>query len=133
MMLSFPPDRGAHPALSSSNIFHLDGRRGVCFVKVMSFLLVRSCGARAIERLQSHFCAAKASWQVQSFSSGSDALAAPTSPKSRHVIVMRRNSCAVKCVKVSGISSNLHLTQRALDWWVRAAFSSSLHGSSQFR
>jgi hypothetical protein len=37
-------------------------------------------------------------------------------------IVMRRNSFAVECAKVSGISNNLHLTKRAVDGGESARF-----------
>src|SRR5512134_2883440 len=40
--------------------------------------------------------------------------------------VMRRNSCAVECAKVSGVSNNLHLTRHAVDGGESARFLASL-------
>ncbi len=73
MMLSFPPDRGAHPAQCRSNILHLDGRRGVCFVQGQ-VLLARShlqlkflgCRQRALflpQMLRDTMC--KEVWHIQ--------------------------------------------------------------------
>jgi hypothetical protein len=53
--------------------------------------------------------------------SGSCALAALNSQK-HEITVMRRNSFAVECAKVAGVSNNLRLTQRAPDGWESARF-----------
>ncbi len=51
-MLSTSPSPGAHPAQSRSISLRLDRKRGVCFMKVRSFWLVRTCGTRLFENMK---------------------------------------------------------------------------------